>query len=500
MAFEIMMARMASAMTSNYVMAQSLTLSIFIVGMGCGSYLFGFLRQRTIAVLVRIEIILFLIALPAVFCVQAFHVFANSLDWPYAVKTAALLGLTQVFVFAVAVLAGMEIPFFNDLARKKNENRFGLILALSYFGTFAASFATVAWWLPQLGFLNTFNCILILVLISCYLLSLDVLKNRNYHLLVVLLLSFINAGLFKYAGPLQQIYLKNYYYGLPSDHPFWQVADLPRVDRHSTPYQEIDVVPDPFTYRSKADYFLYIDQKLQYASAREVIYHESMVVGAINLHRRIPKKVLILGGGEGLVARELLINPETERIDLVELDQAVLDLARSNELFVAQNKNALSSPRVHVHVADAYMWIKNNSEKYDAVFIDLPHPFSVELSRLFSSEFFTFVKRSLTADGFVIFDYPANHIQKGQLKYYPQAGPNVIYNTLKSAGFQNSFTYGPQEAFIYADNTGVARTFVRDPLLARVHPTTRGNLKKIEVPDSEGTEVNSIFKPYFLTE
>ena len=351
-------------------------------------------------------------------------------------------------------------------------------------------------------------CILILVLISCYLLSIEVIKNRNYYFLAVLLLSFINAGLFKYAPDLQQIYLKNYYYGIAVNRPFWQVADLPMVERHSTPYQEIDVVPDPFSYQSRHHYFLYIDQKLQYASASEFIYHESMVHGALNLHRQVPKKVLVLGGGEGLLARELLTNPEIERIDIVELDQAVLDLAKYNELFVAQNKNALADPRVHVHVADAYMWIKKNSkentkensDRFDAIFIDLPHPFSVELARLFSFEFFTFVKRSLTPVGFVVFDYPANHILRGQLKYYPQAGPNVIYNTLKKAGFTTSFTYGPQESFIFSANSGVAATFSKDSLLAGVQPLTRRNLKEIPVPDTSGAEVNSIFKPYFLTE
>lgn len=497
MAFEILLARMLSNYSHNYVLAQSLTLSVFIAGLGSGSYLFKFVKNKTTQSLVKIEMLLYFVSLLGFFTVQAGQIYTNTIDWQFESKNLFLTALTQAFVFLVALLAGMEIPFFVQF--KKHENKFGLILALSYFGSFLASFVTVAALLPVLGLYNTYNLILLLVLVSCYLLTLAGQK-RNRLLLSVLLLSFMNAGFFKYAKNLEQIYLKNYYYGTPVNEAFWKVSSLPEIERHSTPYQEIDVVPDLFSFYSQHNYYLYIDQKLQYASSREGIYHESMVHGALNLSRSEPLSVLVLGGGEGLIVRELLKYKNIKNIDLVELDQAILDLAETNALFLEHNQNALRDARVTLHVADAYMWLKNNSRKFDAIFIDLPHPYSVELARLFSAEFFTFANRSLASGGFVIFDYPANHILTEQLKYKPSATPALIYNTLNAAGFKNTFTFGPREAFIFANNSDTPLAFTEETLFSLVHDVTLSNLVQLPAPAVDEKATNSIFKPYFLTE
>jgi spermidine synthase len=499
---------MASSFTQNYVLSQSLTLSFFILGMGFGSYVFQFFRKKTAGLLFKIEILLFFTALAGFLLVQAGQVYTNNIAWTHQSKIFFLLALVQLFVFTIGALSGMEIPFFMQLkdSLPGAKNTFGRILAFSYLGSFGASYLTVALMLPDFGFYNTFNCILILILVSCYLLTFFITARKNIYLGAVLVFLLINAGFFVYSNQFQQIYLKNYYYGHSEDKPFWQVSELPSVERHSTPYQEIDVVPDLFSYQSKHHYYLFIDQKLQYASRRETVYHESMVHGAVNLARRYPKKVLVLGGGEGLVVRELLKYNSIESIDLVELDQAVLDLAESNPLFLEQNQNALFDSRVHIHVADAYMWVKNNSSKFDAVFIDLPHPYSVELSRLFSYEFYSFVKRSLTADGFVILDYPVNHLLNEDLKYQPPADAGLIYRTLAGAGLQNTFTYGPKESFIFARASGDELSFEEESLFSKVHDMALSNLIELpqpNVPAAESPElssVNSVFKPYFLTE
>jgi spermidine synthase len=503
MAFEILVARMISTYSHNYVLAQSLTISIFILGMGCGSYLFKFLKNRTINSLIKIELSLFVIAFFSVFIIQTLTVYMSRVDWAHEQKLFTLLVGPQFFVFAVALLAGIEIPFFEYLFKEKgSENKFGLILALSYFGSFAASYLTVSWLLPYIGLFSTFNCVFLIVLMAGYLLCLHTERSRNLFLAIILMLSSLTAFNFYFAKDLQQIYLKNYYYGHSLNKSFWQMSEFPFIERHSTAYQEIDIVPDLFTHTRLHDYYLYIDQKLQYASRNEAVYHESMVHGAINLSRQEPRNVLVLGGGEGLIARELLKYNSIQKIDLIELDQAVLTISRTNPLFVNQNKNSLADPRVHIHVGDAYMWLKNTAETYDAIFIDLPHPFSVELSRLYSFEFYSFAKKRLRPEGFIVFDYPLNHLLNLQLKYYPAVSPHLIYNTLMKAGFKSHFSFGPKESFIFASQQSKKFSFDEEPLFPLVQNITLSNLTEIDegAAGTSETPANSVFKPYFLTE
>ncbi|MGZ3690161.1 MAG: spermidine synthase [Pseudobdellovibrio sp.] len=494
MAFEILIARLVSEFSYNYIVAQSLTLSIFILGMGIGSYFFNFLKNKSFTTLIKIELYLFFTAFVSIYAVYAFHLFVAKADWTHNTKLVLLLSVPQLFVFLTALLAGTEIPFFAELVNsRKSGSSFGLILALSYVGSFAASLVTVSWLLPNFGIFNTFNCVLILILLSCYLLCLQTGKSENIFLVLILGCSLLTGLNFYFAGRLQQIYLQNYYYGQFSD-------QFPTIDHTSSPYQEIDVVPDLFTYNRSKEYYLYIDQKLQYAGRNEIVYHESMVHGAINLNSGEPQKILILGGGEGLIARELLKYDSVHSIDLIELDRSIIDLATTNELFVKQNKNSLSDARVSVHIDDAYMWLKNTRDTYDAIFIDLPHPFSVELSRLYSFEFYSFVAKRLSPDGFMIFDYPLNHLADGQLKYYPETSTGLIYDTLSQAGFNSHFSFGPKESFIFATRKTQKPAFDEEKLFKRVSNMTLSNLTEIEEPKKSGTHFNSVFRPYFLTE
>jgi hypothetical protein len=87
---------------------------------------------------------------------------------------------------------------------------------------------------------------------------------------------------------------------------------------------------------------------------------------------RLPnaKNVLILGGGDGLAAREVLRYPRIESITLVDLDPAMTRLFATNELLTPHNQNALTSPRVKVENADAFIWSLDRYFKQDAPHFD----------------------------------------------------------------------------------------------------------------------------------
>jgi hypothetical protein len=132
--------------------------------------------------------------------------------------------------------------------------------------------------------------------------------------------------------------------------------------------------------RGYFDYRFYLDGFLQFSSMDEHRYHEALVHPAFLVPTpNTPtheKSVLILGGGDGLVAREVL-KYDVEEVDLVDLDPAVTDFfgAKGPPELQQLNGFSLSDRRLTVHNMDALHYIGNYSgEPYDIVILDLPDP------------------------------------------------------------------------------------------------------------------------------
>ena len=113
--------------------------------------------------------------------------------------------------------------------------------------------------------------------------------------------------------------------------------------------------------------------QLQFSSLDEVRYHETMAASALTSVQN-PRNVLVLGGGDGLLARELLKYRSVQRITIVDIDRKVTELAKSNRLLKGINKQSLSNDKVKVVNKDAFRFIFDTREKYDAVLVDLVDP------------------------------------------------------------------------------------------------------------------------------
>lgn len=163
-------------------------------------------------------------------------------------------------------------------------------------------------------------------------------------------------------------------------------------------YQEI-VVTERHRLSGTDDIRLFLNGDLQFASPDEYRYHESLVHPALAGPR---ERVLVLGGGDGLALREVLRYDDVAEVTLVELDPAVLDLARTHPSLVELNHDAFTDPRVEAVAADAFGWIReqrnDGAEPYDVVIVDMPDPDSTATSKLYSLEFYRLV-RDLVADG-----------------------------------------------------------------------------------------------------
>jgi spermidine synthase len=190
----------------------------------------------------------------------------------------------------------------------------------------------------------------------------------------------------------------------------------PVVAAERSQYQEIVV-----TERG-GDVRLFLDGDLQFSSIDEHRYTESLVYPAM---ADDPKRVLILGGGDGLAAREVLRLPGVEEIVQVELDPAVIELA--NTRLSGLNQGALQDPRVHVVLDDAFRWLRDAPDSgFDAVIVDLPDPDTPALGRLYSTEFYGLAAAALNPGGLMV-------VQSGS----PYSTPDAYWrttSTVASAG------------------------------------------------------------------
>jgi len=145
----------------------------------------------------------------------------------------------------------------------------------------------------------------------------------------------------------------------------------------------------------------YINGALQFDSFDEYRYHEALVHPTMGLVNHA-ENILILGGGDGLAARELLHYPSIKKITLVDLDPSVTQLFKNKPLLQSINKNSLNDPRVEVINQDAWKFLETRQQLYDVIFIDLPDPNNISLSRLYSTVFYQLVKQHLSQAGVMV--------------------------------------------------------------------------------------------------
>jgi spermidine synthase len=164
----------------------------------------------------------------------------------------------------------------------------------------------------------------------------------------------------------------------------------PIIAYRRSAYQEIVVT------KQGDDMRLYLDGGLQFSTRDEYRYTESLVYPVLGAGAR---SVLVIGGGDGLAARELLRQKGIDDIVQVELDPAVIAMAKTT--MRAANGGALDDARVHLVIDDAMTWLRTPHAGvvppggFDAVIVDLPDPDNPVLGRLYSAEFYTLITHAL---------------------------------------------------------------------------------------------------------
>ena len=166
----------------------------------------------------------------------------------------------------------------------------------------------------------------------------------------------------KAAGDVQPGLLTEY---LTAETGFF-VRSAREFERFQSPFQAVEVhdtVPFGTLFRLDGDFMT--------SEKDEFFYHENLVHTAAIAHPA-PEKALIIGGGDGGSAEELLKYPTMKSVTLVEIDLAVVDIAR--KYFGAVHRGALSDPRLAIKVEDGLAFVRSTTETFDLIVLDLTDP------------------------------------------------------------------------------------------------------------------------------
>lgn len=396
---------------------------------------------------------------------------------------AAYSEATVIMIYGIAAttgcLIGMELPLairLNDQFEVLQVN-VSNILEKDYYGSLLGGVFFVFLGLPYLGLANT-PIVLGLINLSVGIALLNVFPAKHSSKKIIgngigiLLFIGISTSFFYSDEIIQFGEQKNY-------------ADKV-IYEDQTRYQKIVIT------QWKNDYWLYLNRNLQFSTFDEPLYHEVIVHPVLALHP-LPQQVLVLGGGDGCAVRELLKHHSVERIDLVDLDPKMTELGLEHDVLISANDSSLHSPIVNITNDDALHYVDTTHQYYDIIIVDLPDPRSVELSRLYSVEFYTKCKRHMRPSGAII-------TQAGS-PYFAPASFECIDTTMKTAGFQtlpmhnNIMTMGEWGWMIGSLDTANSSSNLSD----KIHQYPYEKLELKWLNKSASKQLTSFGKPYFKT-
>ena len=142
---------------------------------------------------------------------------------------------------------------------------------------------------------------------------------------------------------------------------------------------------------------LVVDGDLMLTEKDEFIYHAMISHVPMAVHPQV-EKILVIGGGDGGVVRELAKYDTVEQIDVVEADPLLVEVCRK---YFPQMACSLNDPRVHIYHEDGLRFIRSKSDAYDLIIIDSPNPFGAG-EGLFTKEFYGNCFNALHEDGIMI--------------------------------------------------------------------------------------------------
>ena len=373
--YELVAGALASYLLGDSVKQFSFVIGIYLFSMGVGSYFAKFIKNNLMDRFIEIELLIGIIG--GTSAVILFVLFQEVQHFQF---------ILYFFVFLTGCLAGMEIPLLMNILKDRVEFRelVSNVFTFDYIGALIASVLFPILLLPKLGVMGTslfFGMINISVgIVLCFYLKKELvhpiqLKLKSIGCFIILLVTFIySADILKYSE--NELYSNTVVY------------------THSTQYQRIVLTEDRGTFQ------LFLNNNLQFNSKDEYRYHETLVHPAMSVAKN-PEKILVLGGGDGLAAREILKYSSVKKVVLVDLDEGMTKLFQTNELLTNYNQNSLNDPRLSIVNTDAFIWVKENKDKFDVIIIDFPDPSNYSLGKLYTNNFYRSLNQSMKQETIV---------------------------------------------------------------------------------------------------
>ncbi len=395
--YELAAGALASYLLGDSVLQFSTVIGSYLFAMGVGSYVSRFIERELVSHFLRVELLVGLVGglMPAALFAVHGSLPASS-QTPFEVALYALVGL-------VGVLVGLEIPLVMRLLKRHFSERYALkdlvsqVLTFDYLGALIVSLAFPLLVVPHLGlvragvFFGLLNAVVALWALWMFRAS---VRRLAAHVVACVVVMAVLLGALAGADRLTS-WAEDRFYGDRI------------VFNQRTAYQHIVVTASPTPGRGTR---LFLNGNLQFHSRDEYRYHEALVHPAMAAHGA-PKRVLILGGGDGMAAREVLKYPSVEHITLVELDPRMTQLFGQQPLLTRLNANALHSPKLTVINADALRWLDqredantntNADTRFDIIIIDFPDPTNFAIGKLYTTTFYALIEQHLAASGYAV--------------------------------------------------------------------------------------------------
>ena len=371
--YELIAGTVASYLVGDSVFQFSTVIGAYLFAMGIGSFLSRFVRRGLAYQFIRIELFIAIVggfSSSALFLAFAF--------------TQGFQLLLYLIVLVLGTLVGLEIPLLMRLIRSRYrfQDAVAHVLTFDYIGALFASVLFPVVLVPRLGlvrsalFFGVVNAVV--ALWSTRLFADQLVRPRRLQAACVVTIAILSVALVEGSR----------INGFAEDNIYADEIILSRDTR----YQHIVLT------KWRDDLRLFLNSHLQFSSRDEYRYHEALVhpgLASVAGARR----VLILGGGDGLAVREVLKYPQVERVTLVDLDPEMTRLFSKNPLLTALNGRSLLSPKVQVVNADAFLWVDSATDVFDFVVVDFPDPTNYSLGKLYTTVFFSALGHHLSERG-----------------------------------------------------------------------------------------------------
>jgi spermidine synthase len=379
--YELAAGTLASYLLGDSVLQFSTIIGTYLFAMGVGSWLSRLIDRQLVAQFVRIELLVGLIGglMPAGLFV------AHNLVSDAGTFRVLLYGL----VLLVGTLVGLEIPLVMRILKRHFSDRYALkdlvsqVLTFDYLGALAVAVAFPLLFVPQLGVVRTGLVFgLLNAAVAAWALWLFRAELRRWRAHVAAAAAVVAVLLAGVAGADRvESWAEQRFYGERIVHSV------------QSPLQRIVVTAGPGGQR------LFLNGNLQFHSRDEYRYHEALVHPAMAA-QGAPRRVLVLGGGDGLAVREVLRYPSVQDVTLVELDPQMTALFSREPALRALNAGALASPKLRIVHEDAFTWLERQADAFDVIVVDFPDPTNFSLGKLYTTTFYAALDRALAAGGY----------------------------------------------------------------------------------------------------